>query len=55
MAKKVYMLVATSVYLEYNCVERYLTVMNTLGTLLSFEELAGWYSIYDVRAIIYED
>lgn len=32
-----------------------LTVMNTLGTLLSFEELAGWYSIYDVRTIIYED
>lgn len=24
--EKVYMLVATSVYLEYNCVERYLTV-----------------------------
>ena len=32
-----------------------LTVMNTLGTLLSFEELAGWYSICDVRTIIYED
>lgn len=32
-----------------------LTVMNTLGTLLSFEELAGWCSICDVRTIIYED
>ena len=32
-----------------------LTVMNTLGTLLSFEELAGWYSICDVRTIIYDD
>lgn len=31
-----------------------LTVMGTLGTLLSFEELSGWYSICDVRTIIYE-
>ena len=29
--EKVYMLVATSVYLEYNCGERYLTVESDLG------------------------